>query len=99
MSMYTSPIIRVVAGPQERVIYAHQEILGRSKFFNACLQPQNFNEGVEKVVSLPEDNPDAIKIVLAFLYEGRFSFPKELGGDFTREGFIHQPPQCSSTSI
>lgn len=80
MRMYTSPIILLIAGGEEQAIYAHKEILERSKFFNACLHPQHFKEGVEQAVVLPEDHPDAITIAVEFLYRGHFSIPKKLGG-------------------
>jgi hypothetical protein len=64
--------------------------LGRSNFFNACLHPQNFKEGVEKVVTLPEDIPDAVGIVLAFLYKGRLNLPMEVVGMFYPGGLDSQ---------
>jgi hypothetical protein len=88
--MYTSPIIRVVAGSQESVAYAHKDILRRSKFLNTCLHPQNFNEGVEKLVTLPEYNPDAVGIALALLYKGNLNLPMEVAGMFYPGGLDPQ---------
>ncbi|KAK5192491.1 hypothetical protein LTR47_005572 [Exophiala xenobiotica] len=66
---FASTIITLEVGPEATIMTAHKAILTRSDYFAKCLQ--NFKEGVQNKVKLPEDSPADILRILCFLYTGK----------------------------
>ncbi|KAK5220522.1 hypothetical protein LTR72_007144 [Exophiala xenobiotica] len=66
---FASTIITLEVGPEATIMTAHRAILTRSDYFAKCLQ--NFKEGVQNKVKLPEDSPADILRILCFLYTGK----------------------------
>lgn len=61
----------LIVGPDEVRIPCHKALLGYySEFFEKALC-RSFAEAATSEVSLPEDNPEAFKIFVSWLYTGR----------------------------
>lgn len=59
----------VGTGDEARKFYIHKDIACEaSPFFRGCLNTEYFPEGRTSTISLPEDDPEAFKVVLAFMY-------------------------------
>lgn len=63
-------------GPDQRLFAAHEDVLGRSAFFQAACRGQ-FLEPHAKRISLPEESPEILSSVLEFLYKGDY-YPRLL---------------------
>ena len=64
-------IITLKVGPKPTVFRVHEGILcAHSKFFEAALRHDRFNEGITKAVELPEESPAVFEQFLKWLYQG-----------------------------
>ncbi|EAW09864.1 uncharacterized protein ACLA_040800 [Aspergillus clavatus NRRL 1] len=69
----TSPIVTLLVGPDRRVFVAHEDVLFRSPFFYAVLRDQFAGDEGDKVIGLPDEEPEILSCVLEFLYKGDYS--------------------------
>ena len=75
-SALTSPIITLVAGREQRLFAAHEDVLCRSSYFAAALKGK-FLDGSTKKVELPEEEPEILSCILEYLYKGDY-YPRLL---------------------
>lgn len=68
----TSSIITVVVGREERLFAAHEDVLCHSPFFAAACQEQFF-DGNDRRILLPDEEPEIFSCVLEYLYKGDYS--------------------------
>ncbi|KAK5120539.1 hypothetical protein LTR85_006195 [Meristemomyces frigidus] len=69
--------IEVIVGSGNVRFYVHENVVcSRSCFFDAALGKE-WAEGVERVVTLPEDRPEVFKAYLQWLYSGRINSVKQ----------------------
>lgn len=79
-SPYESEIITVIvgAGDKARKFYIHKDFAcNASPFFSGCLATKHFPEGRTNTVSLPEDDPEAFVVILAYMYNAGAKIPQE----------------------
>lgn len=69
----TSPIVTLIVGQDRRVFVAHEDVLSRSPFFYTVLRDQFVGDEVDKVLGLPDEEPEILSCVLEFLYKGDYS--------------------------
>ncbi len=70
-SLYSSPIFRLIVGPDRKVFTAHRAVLEKSYFFASCAQ---FKEGQTLEVFLPEDKPEQMERIVAWLYTSQLEY-------------------------
>lgn len=62
----------MLVGPSvgnQRSFAVHEGLLkGRSEFFTNALKPERFKEGIERMVPMPEDEPDLFAVYFQLLY-------------------------------
>ena len=84
LNMLLSEPIPICVGHDDaaEIIYAHKEVLLKSRYFRALLD-SGFAEAQEKKIYLPEDDADSVKSFITWLYTGsiKWDFKKT---DFTR---------------
>lgn len=68
-----SPIIILQVGPTPVKFHAYEAIICRLPFFQAALHG-GFREATDKVIALPEDDPDTVASLLEFLYLGTYAY-------------------------
>jgi len=68
----TSSIITVVVGREERLFAAHEDVLCHSPFFASACHEQFF-EGNDRRIFLPDEEPEIFSCVLEYLYKGDYS--------------------------
>ncbi|KNG84313.1 hypothetical protein ANOM_007254 [Aspergillus nomiae NRRL 13137] len=73
----TSPIVTMIVSHEQRVFVAHEEILCRSPLFRSLLKDEFVGDSKNKVVALPDEEPEVLSCVLEFLYKGDY-FPRLL---------------------
>jgi hypothetical protein len=87
---YCSPIVMLIVGPEELVMRAHKEVLTKfNSFFATCLKDGRFEEGMENVIMLPDEDPQNIRKILS-----GFSTPTTCG----RYGHRSQKLSTSTSS-
>ncbi len=62
-------IIKVVVGEPKVTHLVHESVLSRCSFFEKCLT-SGMREQEEKVVNLPEDDPNGFAVIVEWLYAG-----------------------------
>lgn len=67
-----SPVVTLLVGSDDVRFYASEATLCRLPFFRAALQG-GFREAFEKIITLPEDEPDVFSALLEHLYNGRYT--------------------------
>ncbi|PKY08512.1 hypothetical protein P168DRAFT_17815 [Aspergillus campestris IBT 28561] len=90
-----SPIVTLVVSPEERLFVAHEDILSRAPFFGALLKDQFAKDNTNKVVILPEEEPEILSCILEFLYKGDY-FPRLLRNK-TQDGWELENAQQDPT--
>lgn len=70
----TSPIIKLVVGSDNTEFNVSQYILCKLPFFQAALQGQ-FREASEKLINMPEDDPEIVSKLVEVLTRGDYSPP------------------------
>lgn len=70
-------MVTVNVGSEAKLFFVHKAILEQSPFFAACLLANRFQEGIDNVINLPEDDPAAMGFLFRFLYTGRL-FDKDV---------------------
>jgi len=68
----TSSIITIVVGHEERLFAAHEDVLCHSPFFAAACHEQFF-DGNDRRIFLPDEEPEIFSCVLEYLYKGDYS--------------------------
>lgn len=68
-----SPLVLLQTGTTRVSFHAHEDIICRLPFFRAALQG-GFREAIEKIVKMPDDEPDIIAALLEFLYRGSYTY-------------------------
>ncbi|KAK7900142.1 hypothetical protein LTR67_003888 [Exophiala xenobiotica] len=89
VAAFASTIITLEVGQEGTIMTAHKAILTKSNYFAKCLE--NFKEGVENKIKLPDDRPVDILRILCFLYTGKL-FEGDTG-DPWRNADRHWTPQ------
>lgn len=74
-------------GPTPVTFQASKAIICRLPFFRAALQGE-FREAIDKIVTLPEDDPVLVASLLEFLYIGSYTYIADTAKDST-EGLFH----------
>jgi hypothetical protein len=72
----TSSIITIVVGPEPRLFAAHEDVLGHSPFFAAACKDQFF-EGNDRRIFLPDEEAEVFSCILEYLYKGDY-YPRLL---------------------
>ncbi|KAF8427957.1 hypothetical protein EV426DRAFT_589116 [Tirmania nivea] len=70
----TSPIIKLVVGNNHIQFNVPQIILCKLPFFQAALQGQ-FREASEKIIKMPDDDPEIVSKMVEVLTRGEYSLP------------------------
>ncbi|KAJ9611775.1 hypothetical protein H2200_004959 [Cladophialophora chaetospira] len=70
-SLYSSPIFKLIVGPDREVFTAHRAVLEKSYFFASCAQ---FKEGETLEILLPEDKPEHMERIVAWLYTSQLEY-------------------------
>ncbi|GFF34959.1 hypothetical protein IFM58399_04049 [Aspergillus lentulus] len=85
-----SPIVTLIVGRDQRCFVAHEDVLSRSPFFHPVLKDQFVGDNVDKVLGLPDEEPEILSCVLEFLYKGDYT-PRlvhdKSQSSFTLEGY------------
>lgn len=68
-----SPIATLRVGKKQIEFHAYEDILCRLPFFRAALKGK-FKEATEKVIDMPEDEPEIISALVEFLYTGVYTY-------------------------
>ncbi|RAH85331.1 hypothetical protein BO86DRAFT_407158 [Aspergillus japonicus CBS 114.51] len=79
-SPLVSPVVSLIVGPDHRLFVAHEDVLSRATFFDAVLRDQFIESNLNKVVALPDEDPEILSCILEFLYKGDY-YPRLLRGD------------------
>lgn len=75
MIKYGSPTVTLIVGPENVVMTAHKAVLTKDDgFFATCLKDGRFAEGINYKITLPDEEPENIGKILAFLYTGTLSW-------------------------
>lgn len=77
-----SPIITLRIGTKKTEFRAPEAILCQLPFFQAALQGR-FKEASEKLITMPEDEPETVSALIEFLYTGgyTYAFKPQVSGD------------------
>lgn len=75
-STFASEIIALLVGPKPTVLHAHASVLRPIEFFRVCIDGY-FKEGETRCIELPEEDAQAMGILLQYLYSSPQSLPKE----------------------
>lgn len=88
-----SPIVTLHVGPERLVFRAYEENLCQLSFFSAALHG-SFKEAAEKVISMPDDNPEAVSALIEFLYTGKYTYPytRSTKAEPPQPGDVAPPP-------
>ena len=70
-SLYSSPIFTLIVGEDRRLFTVHKAVLEKSYFFASCMQ---FKEGQTLEIPLPEDKPEHVEKIIAWLYTGQLEY-------------------------
>ncbi|EAL92276.1 conserved hypothetical protein [Aspergillus fumigatus A1163] len=85
-----APIVTLIVGRDQRCFVAHEDVLSRSPFFHSVLKDQFVGDNVDKVLGLPDEEPEILSCVLEFLYKGDYT-PRlvhdKSHSSFTLEGY------------
>ncbi|RAL07116.1 uncharacterized protein BO97DRAFT_267502 [Aspergillus homomorphus CBS 101889] len=76
-SPLVNPVVSVIVGPDRRLFVAHEDVLARATFFGAVLEDQFTESGLNKVVALPDEDPEVFSCLLELLYKGDY-YPRLL---------------------
>lgn len=68
-----SPIIQLQVGPTPVTFHAYEDIVCRLPFFRAALRG-GFREAADKIVKMPDDEPDIVASLLEFLCVGSYTY-------------------------
>ncbi len=71
VSLYSSPIYKLIVGPDRKVFTAHQAILEKSYWFLSC---SRFVEGQTLEICLPDDRPEHMEKIIAWLYTDQLEY-------------------------
>ncbi|RAH49194.1 uncharacterized protein BO95DRAFT_354897, partial [Aspergillus brunneoviolaceus CBS 621.78] len=72
-----SPVVSLIVGPDHRLFVAHEDVLSRATFFDAMLRDQFIESNLNKVVALPDEDPEILSCILEFLYKDDY-YPRLL---------------------
>lgn len=81
-----SPVILLQVGSTPVTFRAYEDIICRLPFFRAALQG-GFREATDKIVKMPDDEPDVVASLLEFLYVGSYTYT------FDSEATTDAPPR------
>ena len=75
---------------RQRSFAVHEGLLKeRSEFFTNALKPERFKEGIERVVSMPEDDPDIFAVYIQHLYRpDLMSVDRKLNGEEIEQKYM-----------
>ena len=59
-------------------------------FFSAALALRQFIESQDRIISFPEHDPKAVKVMMEFIYTGTYNVSR-INGNYTNEEFIFEP--------
>ncbi|KAJ9611771.1 hypothetical protein H2200_004955 [Cladophialophora chaetospira] len=76
LQILTSPVVTLRVGPNNVTLTAHKAVLTTTAHFAKCLEEGRFEEGDNKIITLPEDDPAYMAAVIRFLYCGYIFVPK-----------------------
>ncbi|PYI02264.1 hypothetical protein BO78DRAFT_422742 [Aspergillus sclerotiicarbonarius CBS 121057] len=65
-------MVSLIVGREQRMFVAHEDVLSRSPFFNVVLKDQFVGDNPERVLGLPEEEPELLSCILEFLYKGDY---------------------------
>lgn len=81
-----SPVITLEIGPSAVVFHSYEATLCRIPFFRAALQGE-FREATEKLVSLPEEDPEVFCALLEHLTIGSYTYTYDAASTAVVDGF------------
>lgn len=76
-----SPIVTLRIGTEKTEFRVTEDILCQLPFFQAALQG-GFKEASEKLITMPEDEPETVSALIEFLYTGGYTYafrPQDTG--------------------
>lgn len=68
-----SPVILLQVGTTPVTFHTNEDILCSLPFFRAALQG-GFREATDKIIKMPDDEPDIVGSLLEFLYVGSYTY-------------------------
>lgn len=95
-SPLTSPMVTLIVSPERRIFAAHEDVLSRSAYFRALIQDQRWGDAANKVVDLPEEEPEILSCVLEFLYKGDY-YPYLLYNQPQNSWFLENAQDVNNT--
>lgn len=69
----TSAIITIVVGQEQRLFAAHEDVLAHSPFFASACRERFFDQGNDRRIFLPDEEPETFSCVLEFMYKGDYT--------------------------
>lgn len=66
-------MITLYVGENRTKYFAYERSLCQLEFFRAALEGQ-FKEALEKTISMPEDDPEAVSALIQWLYTGNYTY-------------------------
>lgn len=69
-------MVTLYVGEDRTRYHAHEDTLCQLPFFRAALQGQ-FKEALEKSISMPEDDPEAVSALIEWLYTGKSTYDEK----------------------
>ncbi|KAK1063220.1 hypothetical protein LTR74_009651 [Friedmanniomyces endolithicus] len=90
----TTKPITVVVGPDDKneTFYLHEELVTTHSDFFAAAMHKDWKEGQDRVIQLPEDDPNYFKMFASFIYTGSAHSLED--GDHDRENLRDWEYQC-----
>ncbi|KAL8908327.1 MAG: hypothetical protein Q9207_000855 [Kuettlingeria erythrocarpa] len=79
-----SPIFIVSAGPNDKQYAVHEDILKQSRVLGRMCEG-DFKEAHERRITLPDDDPIDVGILVEYLYMKHFSTGENPGGDVSKQ--------------
>lgn len=72
-----SAIVTIAVGKDRRLFAAHEDVLSKSPWFAEACRAQFFESPGQRVISLPDEEPEIMSAVLEYLYKGDY-YPRLL---------------------
>ncbi|KAF2277552.1 uncharacterized protein EI97DRAFT_432415 [Westerdykella ornata] len=73
---FTPVTIHVGQGLERKEFIAHEPFIARSEFFRRALNG-NWPEGIERIVEMPNDDPEHFRLYLSFVYTSKLPRDRE----------------------
>lgn len=80
-----SPIVELHVGPDAIVFHTNEATLCRLPFFRAALQGE-FQETVEKKITIPEEKPEIISALIEYISTGNYTYTYDIDASTGSDG-------------